>query len=211
MSFIFRQIFILLAIIFFSEVYAQTNPGVIQGEVVDQNGGLIPQAMVYLTINHQTLTFVTDETGRFIFKNLSAGSYSLKVGTQGFGEYEEAFLFEDLKKPKRFTITLFPIIRETVEIDNSFLSTLDSERMAGTQVLTAREIDLLSDDPDRLNEELQNLAATGGGVPGQATVTVDGFQAGKNLPPKSSIRSIRVNPNNYSAEYETPAFQGGRI
>lgn len=212
MSSVFRQIFVLLfVIIFFSEIRAQTNPGVIQGEITDQNGGLISQATVSLTINNQTQTFVTDENGRFIFKNLSAGVYSLKVEAPGFDQYEETFLFEDVKKAKRFSITLFPIIRENVEIDNLFLSALDSETMAGTQVLTAREIDLLPDDPDRLNEELQNLAAAGGGIPGQATVTVDGFQAGKNLPPKSSIRSIRINPNNYSAEYETPAFQGGRV
>ena len=42
-------------------------------------------------------------------------------------------------------------------------------------------------------------------------IMVDGFQNTSALPPKSSIASIRVNPDPYSPVYEGPTFQGGRV
>ena len=60
----------------------------------------------------------------------------------------------------------------------------------------------MADDPDDFKRQLQVLAATSGGAPGQAIITVDGFQNSSTLPPKSSIASIRVNPDMFSAEYD---------
>jgi hypothetical protein len=45
----------------------------------------------------------------------------------------------------------------------------------------------------------------------QRPILVDGFQNGSALPPKSSIASIRINPDLFSAEYLTPPFSGGVI
>src|SRR5581483_3825695 len=50
-----------------------------------------------------------------------------------------------------------------------------------------------------------------GGMPGGATVTVDGFIVHGRLPSKGSIREIRINPDLYSAEYDKPPYKGGRI
>ena len=69
----------------------------------------------------------------------------------------------------------------------------------------------MADDPDDFKRQLQVLAATSGGAPGQAIITVDGFQNSSTLPPKSSIASIRVNPDMFSAEYDRPPYQGGRV
>src|SRR6202041_1692292 len=50
-----------------------------------------------------------------------------------------------------------------------------------------------------------------GGDPSAAVITVDGFQNGSALPPKSSIAAIRVNPDLFSAQYQWPPFGGGVI
>ncbi|HEY6392633.1 MAG TPA: hypothetical protein VIX89_15230, partial [Bryobacteraceae bacterium] len=73
------------------------------------------------------------------------------------------------------------------------------------------ELESLPDDPDRFAEQLQIIAASAGGAPGNAVVTVDGFLHGGRLPPKSAIREVRINPDLYSAEYDRPPYQGGRI
>ena len=78
-------------------------------------------------------------------------------------------------------------------------------------VLGTQEVQRLSDDPDEFLRELQSLAAGGGGPSGSALVTVDGFQNGSTLPPKSSIASIRVNPDLFSSEYQHPPWLGARI
>ena len=55
--------------------------------------------------------------------------------------------------------------------------------------------------------ELQAMAGPGGG-PNGGQIYVDGFTGG-NMPPKSSIREVRINSNPYSTEYDRPGF--GRI
>jgi hypothetical protein len=38
-----------------------------------------------------------------------------------------------------------------------------------------------------------------------------GFQGSSSLPPKSSIAYIRINPDQFAAEYREPPFDGGRV
>ena len=67
------------------------------------------------------------------------------------------------------------------------------------------------DDPDDFLRQLQVLAAEAGGDTTQAIIMVDGFQNPSALPPKSSIASIRINPDLFSAKYQRPPFSGGVI
>ena len=79
--------------------------------------------------------------------------------------------------------------------------------MGGAIVLNGSDLDALSDDPDQLQNELQALAGPAAG-PNGGEIYVDGFQGGQ-LPPKSSIREIRVNQNPFSAEFNKIGY--GRI
>ena len=51
------------------------------------------------------------------------------------------------------------------------------------------------------------MAGPGAG-PNGGQIYIDGFTGG-NLPPKSSIREVRINSNPFSPEYDRPGF--GRI
>ena len=61
--------------------------------------------------------------------------------------------------------------------------------------------------PTILAADLQALAGPSAG-PNGGQIYIDGFTGG-NLPPKSSIREIRINSNPFSAEYDQLGF--GRI
>jgi hypothetical protein len=74
-------------------------------------------------------------------------------------------------------------------------------------VITGKDLDALSDDPDELQSELQALAGPSAG-PNGGQIYIDGFTGGQ-LPPKSSIREIRINQNPFSAQYDRMGF--GRI
>ena len=89
---------------------------------------------------------------------------------------------------------------------NSSVS-VDPSANGDALVLGQKELATLSDDPDELSEELQAMAGPGGG-PNGGQIYVDGFTGG-NMPPKSSIREVRINSNPYSTEYDRPGF--GRI
>ncbi len=74
-------------------------------------------------------------------------------------------------------------------------------------VLKGKDLDALPDDPDDLAADLQALAGPSVG-PNGGQIYIDGFTGGQ-IPPKSSIREIRINQNPFSAEYDKLGY--GRI
>ena len=74
-------------------------------------------------------------------------------------------------------------------------------------MISGKDLEALSDDPDELSSELSALAGPSAG-PNGGQIYVDGFTGGQ-LPPKSSIREIRINQNPFSAQYDRLGF--GRV
>src|SRR5208283_205433 len=71
---------------------------------------------------------------------------------------------------------------------------------ASAVVLTGDDLDALADNPDDLLADLQALAGPSAGPSGGA-IFIDGFSGGE-LPPKESIREIRINQNPFAPEYD---------
>ena len=84
---------------------------------------------------------------------------------------------------------------------------VDSDSNASSTVIKGKDLDALSDDPDELSSELTALAGPAAG-PNGGQIYVDGFTGGQ-LPPKSSIREIRINQNPFSAQYDRLGY--GRV
>ncbi|MDE3196984.1 MAG: TonB-dependent receptor, partial [Acidobacteriota bacterium] len=63
-------------------------------------------------------------------------------------------------------------------------------------------MDSLPDDPDDLTADLQALAGPAAG-PNGGQFFIDGFTGGR-LPPKTSIREIRINQNPFAAQFDKP-------
>jgi hypothetical protein len=95
---------------------------------------------------------------------------------------------------------------EVTEQSGTQLS-VSPDNNAGAIVLSGKDLDQLSDDPDELQSDLEALAGPSVG-PNGGQMYIDGFTAGQ-LPPKSSIREIRINQNPFSAEYDKLGY--GRI
>ena len=205
----------IILMVFPTRVAAQrpARPIELRGEVKDERGAIIASAKVTLTNKlGEVRNTTSDEEGHFRFGGLAIGTYVLKVKSEGFATYEATQDLDESFGSDRLTITLYPrTISETVTVGNNTGNNLDSDHAAGTQILSEREIEALPDDPTQLSQQLQMLATSSGSAPGGATVTVDGFVTGGKLPPKSSIRSVRINPDLFSAEYDTPPYRGGRI
>src|SRR4029078_5485354 len=112
-------------------------------------------------------------------------------------------------KALQLDITLKVAIEEqkvTVSSDAREVGT-EPENNPGAVVLKGDDIDALPDDPDDLAAALQALAGPSAG-PNGGQIFVDGFTGGR-LPPRASIREIRINSNPFSAEYDRLGF--GRI
>ena len=83
----------------------------------------------------------------------------------------------------------------------------DPSNNASALVIRGDDLQALSDDPEDLAADLQALAGPAAG-PNGGSIFIDGFSGGQ-LPPKESIREIRINQNPFSPEYDKLGY--GRI
>ena len=178
------------------------------GTVVDPAHAAIVGAIVSVLPSSGAATLVsrsTDAAGRFSFPCIADRGGKIHVEAAGFAPKEVRM--SDAPLVVELSIAALETNLEVGEDANA----LDTDHGAGTHILSGKNVQDLADDPDDFKRQLQVLAATSGGAPGQAIITVDGFQNSSQLPPKSSIASIRVNPDMFSSEYEEPPYRGGRI
>jgi hypothetical protein len=175
----------------------------VTGTVLDPTGAAVVGAAV-AAAGQQT---ITGEHGGFAFPCSGNDPYQLTVHADGFADSQLTG-----RGSRNITVHLrIADVHTDVEVGENSGVSVDADHGAGTHTLTAQDLQGMADDPDDFKRELQVLAATSGGAPGQAIITVDGFQNSSTLPPKSSIASIRVNPDMFSAEYDRPPYAGGRV
>ncbi len=101
-----------------------------------------------------------------------------------------------------------PVEQQQVQVNDEGLSVnIGADNNASAIVIKGKDLDALSDDPDELQNELNALAGPAAG-PNGGQIYIDGFTGGQ-LPPKSSIREIRISQNPFSAQYDKLGY--GRI
>ena len=177
------------------------------GQVLDNTGAVILQATV--TLDPGATELHVNGFGRFTSGCLPLGAYRLTVASPSFESSTRELALGAATQP--LTVRLRPATVQT-EVNAAVESTgVASEDIAGARTLEKADIAQLADDPDEFSRELQVLAAAAGGAPGQAIVTVNGFQNSGQIPPKSAIAFIRINPDLFSAEYARPPYKGGRV
>jgi hypothetical protein len=188
----------------------QPRPGSLRGQVLDELGGAIVGANVTVIDSKGVeKAVVTNDSGSYLVSGLAPGKYMVRATNTGFAMSETPDVEVVAGKPLQFDITLKVAIEEqkvTVSSDNREVST-EPENNAGAVVLKDADIDALPDDPDDLAAALQALAGPSAG-PNGGQIFVDGFTGGR-LPPRASIREVRINSNPFSAEYDRLGF--GRI
>src|SRR5215217_9573283 len=191
-------------------VLAQQRAGSLRGQVLDELGGAIVGANVTVVDSKGVeKSVVTNDAGAYTINGLAPGKYTVRAVNAGFALAETPEVEITTGKPVQFDITLKVAIedqRVTVAADARELST-EPENNAGAVVLKGDDIEALPDDPDDLAAALQALAGPSAG-PNGGQIFVDGFTGGR-LPPRTSIREVRLNSNPFSAEYDRLGF--GRI
>src|SRR6266852_4762789 len=184
--------------------------GSILGHVKDPSGAMIPNATVSVSsAAGQMEKVVTSASGSYAVRGLAAGTYSLTVTASGFTPFHADKLAVSDNSTKPFDVSLsIEVTPQQVQVNSETLSVGTApESNANALVIKGKDLDALSDDPDELLDELQALAGPAAG-PSGGQIYIDGFSGGQ-LPPKSSIREIRVNQNPFSAQYDRLGY--GRI
>ncbi len=196
---------VVLAAVF---VLAQQARGSLRGLVKDELGAAIVGATVTIIDPSGTAkTAVTNGEGVYTVTGLTPGKYTIIVAAQGFAPSDEKEV--DVAAGQRQTLDVD--LKVTIEEQNVTVAaetplSTEATNNANQTLITGKDMDALPDDPDELAAALQALAGPSVG-PNGGQIFIDGFTGGR-LPPKESIREIRINQNPFAAENDQPS---GRI
>ena len=205
-AFRFLGLFVLLTI---SSALAAQN-GVLRGKVTDPSGAVIPNAVVTAkSASGQQSSATSGGDGQYQIKGLAPGQYTVSAAAQGFASFSKSSVSIVEGHPGVLDIPLeIEVVQQNVDVQSEGNNVdTSSANNSNTVVLRDKDLDALSDDPDELQSELQALAGPSAG-PNGGQMYIDGFTGGQ-LPPKSSIREIRINSNPFSAQFDKIGF--GRV
>jgi len=187
-----------------SSVFAQTPAtAALRVTVLDPSNAIIVGATVTVTgaepaTRAQSVPEAkTAETGIATLTGLTPGRYTIQAEFPGF---ETRTLQEvRIRSGENRQVAILSISKleasVTVEQDKQQAAADPRGRSFGT-TLTREEIEALSDDPQMLQQQLQDMAGPG------AVIRIDGFE-GSALPAKAQIRSIRISRDQFAAEFHS--------
>ena len=187
------------------------NSGAVRGVVKDNSGAVIPNAKVTLTDQAGTTRIAnTRPDGSYVFRGVTPGTYTVSAEVKGLAQAGVVAVSVGPSQPAHGDVVMRPenLTQEVTVAENSTTQVSTDPSQNATQlVLKNEDLAALPDDPDDLAQDLQALAGPSAG-PGGGQIYVDGFSTGR-LPPKESIREIRINQNPFSSEFDKLGF--GRI
>jgi hypothetical protein len=183
--------------------------GELRGQVLDPSGAAVPGATLTLTLDSRVVSTRSGQDGIFSFRSVSPGTYSLTVDAEGFAQFSKTGVAILAGGVRQLNVSLaIAVEQQNIQVsDQSSGVSLNPDENSGAIVIKGSDLDAISDDPDELQNELQALAGPAAG-PNGGQIYIDGFTGGQ-IPPKSSIREIRVNQNPFSAEFDKIGY--GRI
>jgi len=176
-----------------------SQTGTLVVTVVDPSGLVIPNAVVTAVgVDEATKKIViapvkSSEKGIATFDRLPLGRYTVGGEFPGF----EIGAIRDLplKAGANKHVLVLPMAKMTEEITVGRDPQTVASNRASTfgSALTREQIDTLSDDPDEMARQLQDMAGSG------ATMRIDSFEGGQ-LPPKAQIKAIHITRDAFAAE-----------
>ena len=135
----------------------------------------------------------TSTQGIATLTGLTPGRYTVEGSFPGF---ETRLIDVRIRAGENKQVLLLPIagLKDAVRVEQSQQeANVDPRGPSFGTTLTREQLEVLSDDPDVLRQQLQDMAGPG------AVIRVDSFEGGA-LPPKAQIRSIRISRDQFAAE-----------
>ena len=179
-----------------------------KGTVKDPSAAVIPNAAVHVTGAVRRVMRRPTIAGNI--QSHSAGSVRRADTAPGFVDADQPNVSVTNGQASPLDVSIqIATAAQQVDVNASGVGTVsvDPSANAGAIVLSETDLDALPDDPDDLETELEAMAGPAAG-PNGPQIFIDGFSGGQ-MPPKSSIREIRINSNPFASEFDTPGF--GRI
>jgi len=177
-------------------VFAQQSQATLRGQVTDPLGAVVVDVPVTaIDASGVEKTATTNKAGEYVFDALPTGRYTIRVKREGFSPYENTNVKVTAKRTDRLDIALAVVsAKAEVTIKAEEPTGTEPGANAGALILRGADLESLPDNAEDLREALLALAGPSAGADGEGQIYIDGFSGGR-LPPKESIREIRINGN----------------
>lgn len=168
--------------------------------VIDSTGGILQGATVRVSGQDEatkatvTGSAVATDNGLATIGALKPGRYQINADFDGFepGEVKDVRL--RLGDNKQVVVLELEKLEQSVTVSRDEVAAASDPHGGSLSTqLTAEEISALSDDPNELAQQLQDMAG------GNAVIKIDSFVGGA-LPPKAFIKSIHIVRDTFPAE-----------
>jgi len=187
------------------------NLGQVEGTVEDPTGIPVAQAEVKLTGQNTGIVqkAVTDEAGHFAFTGVEPGDYVLSAKVEGFEKAQLQLKVGTSPTPAQRVRLKVATVTEEITV-----SAQSSDPLSSEQNSTAVQVDhellrsLPAKDANPLAVASLFVDPSANGAEG-TKIVVDGVEGNELDVPASSVKSVSVNKNPYSAEFGRPGK--GRI
>jgi hypothetical protein len=209
-KYIWVAVILAMVVTFARQDFAQAATGTLHGQITDPSGAAVTNAtIVIISPTGTTSVGKTDDQGIYEVKGLAPGSYTVDVTAPGFALFEKTSVEIGKGRSRKINIQLsIAVEAQKVEVTgNAPTVNVTPENNASSVVISGQALEALPDDPDDLQSDLTALAGPSAG-PNGGQIYIDGFTGGE-LPPKSSIREIRINQNPFSPQFDKIGY--GRI
>ncbi len=182
---------------------ASGQTAIISGRVSDESGAVVPSAVVTLSRSGTwSRTAVSGPGGDYAFQDLQPGDYMLTAAAPR------------LVTPQPIPVTLasgigtidlllkVAAISQALTVNGTAGPSVGTAAFANASAtrVTGADLQSLADDPGDLQADLQAIAGPATAPDGNE-IFIDGFSGGQ-LPPKESIREVRVNANPFAPEFD---------
>lgn len=203
MKSVFRWAFmaILISALFAPVVHAQpaAQTGKLIVTVVDPSRLVIPGAtvaVVGLEVATKKLVIPpvkSSDKGEAVFDKLPLGRYAVAGEFSGFGIGAIKELRLKTGDNKHVLVLPLATMTESITVERDRQAAAADRGATFGSAMTREQIDALSEDPDEMARQLQDIAGPG------ATIRVDSFE-GAQLPPKAMIKAIHITRDQFAAE-----------
>jgi hypothetical protein len=164
--------------------------------VVDQTGAVIQNATVTVTAPDNAAAAPpsqTDAKGVAQVAGLAPGVYDVRVEFPGFEPRVLKAVRLKAGDNKHGAVLAIQGLQDSVTVQRDAREVASDRRATFGTALTREQIEALSEDPDEMAQQLQDMAG------GNAVIRVDSFE-GSRLPPKSMIKAIHITRDAFAAE-----------
>ena len=178
------------------------------GLVTDPSGAVVPNATVVLhpvpeDSGSPERSTVTNSAGRYTLAAPDGTIGNITVDVAGFAMFLSDSIQLAAGRPRTLDIHLaIQQQQQQIDVSPDDANATDPNQNGDAIVLKGKAIDALPLDSTELQQQLQTLAGSD-----SPDIYVDGFSGG-SIPPRDSIREIRINQNPYSAQNDTNPING---